>query len=672
VYALGAVLYEMLAGEAPFTGPTAQAIVAKVLTTEPGGIRSLRRTVPPHVEAVVMQALEKLPADRFGTAAEFAAALSNPSYAAPARAALAAPSRQRILTFVPWLLLALALGLLGWQRWGRAGAAEPEPIQRFSIVLPEDGAWTNQSGASLSISRNGRVLVYTGRGPGIQRIYLRPMDRTDPVPVPGTDNGGRPVFSPDGRWIGFVGNRGLVRVPVAGGPTEDVCRLGGYMWLAWLENNSVVFADGTGGLRQCSFAGEVTTLLANDSGATFNHPHGLPGDRGILFTLRQRGTDRIAVLDLRSRVMKPLDLLGSDPRYVETGHLVYVTPDGTALAVPFDLDRLTPSGDPVTIAQGIAIDGDGTASMAVSLSGVFVAVSGSASSRALELVDRTGQTQPLTTEVAEFYGPRFSPDGRRIAVSRGEITLWVLDRAQGNLTRLPPDGSALRPVWTPDGSRIAYVRQTGAKVDLRIVNADGSAPPESLLTHESLSVWAGMFTPDGRSLVVRTVGGPTLRDIWLKHLDSASALVPLVQSPANEVSPSLSPDGKWLAYNSNESGRLEIYVRAFPGMGGRTQVSIDGGTEPVWSPRGNELFYRSGEHFIAALVRTSPAFEVIQRTTLFSSRDYGDPDGTYQDYDVSPDARSFVMVRNLNTLTQFQVTLNLFRQLQTAAGEARR
>jgi serine/threonine-protein kinase len=464
-----------------------------------------------------------------------------------------------------------------------------------------------------------------------------------------------------------------VRAPVAGGPPETLCRLGGYFWLSWLENNHIVFADGTGGLRQCSLSGEVTTLLPNDSSSTFNHPHGLPADRGILFTLRRNGTDRIAVLDLRSAEVKPLEILGTDPRYVETGHLVYATPDHTVLAVPFDLSSLTTSGEPVVIAQDVPVDGEGGASMAISLSGMFITIGSSAAARALELVDRSGRAEPLTAEVGEFYGPRFSPDGRRIALSRGETTLWVFDRIQRSLTRLPPDGSALRPNWSPDGARIVYVRQTGARVDLRIMNADGSAPPESLLALENLSTWHGLFTPDGHSLLVRTVGGPGLRDIRLKRLDSAGPLVSLLESPANEVSPSVSPDGKWLAYNSNESGRPEIYVRSFPGMGSRSQLSIEGGTEPMWSPRGNELFYRNGEKFIAAEVRTSPTFEVIRRTTLFTSREYGDPDGTYQDYDVSPDGRSFVMVRNLSNLSQLLVTLNLFRNLDAAStGVARR
>jgi Tol biopolymer transport system component len=302
----------------------------------------------------------------------------------------------------------------------------------------------------------------------------------------------------------------------------------------------------------------------------------------------------------------------------------------------------------------------------------MITVSSSAGARALELVDRTGRAERLTEELGEFYGPRFSPDGRRIALSRGETALWIFDRAQRSLTRLPLDGASFRPVWTPDGQQIGYVRLTGSRLDLRIMKADGGAPPESLLAISGPEPWHVLFTPDNRSLVVRTVGGPGVRDIWLMRRDSGSALVPLVQTPANDVSPSLSPDGRWMAYGSNESGRPEIYVRSFPGLGARYQVSVDGGTEPVWSPRGTELFYWSGINFTAAQVRAGSNFEVVRRTTLFSNPEYGDLDGTYQDYDVSPDGQHFVMVRTLSGMSRFEVTLNAFQNLKPSAAGGER
>ncbi|MGH7560264.1 MAG: protein kinase domain-containing protein [Gemmatimonadales bacterium] len=670
VYALGAVLYEMLCGEPPFTGPTAQAIVAKVLTTDATAPRAVRRTIPPHVDAAVMQALEKLPADRFASAAEFAAALANPAFAAPVGSRVVAlPARRRAVTLLPWALLAAALGVLALTRL-RSPRPASQSVHRLAIVLPEEMAWVEMTGSSIALAPNGQTLAYTGRGRVVQQIYLRHMDRADPVLVQGSENGGRPIFSPDGRWVGFVGNSGFVKAPVAGGPSEAVCRLGGYFWLTWLESGGIVFADGTDGLRQCSPTGETGILLENDSTETFNHPHGLPDDRGIVFTVRRGGVDRLAVLDLETRKIEQLGILGADPRYVETGHLAYATPDGTIRAVRFDPKSLSPSGESMVVGEGVSIERDGAAGMAVSRSGTLVTISASGVARALELVDRAGRAERLTQEVGEFYGPRLSPDGRRIAVSRGEVTLWVFDRDQRTMTQLPLDGSALRPVWTNDGRRIAYVRQMGAKVDLRIMNADGSAPPESLLTLSGLSPWHVQLTPDNRSLVVRTVGGSGIRDIWLRSRGPDTTLVPMVVTPANEVSPSISPNGKWMAYTSNESGRPEIYVRSFPGAGMRYQVSLSGGDEAVWSPRGHELFYRSGKDFIAAEVRTVPSFEVLRRTTLFSNPEYGDLDGTYQDYDVTPDGRQFVMIRSLPGMSRFFVTLNAFQNLGAGSGPA--
>jgi serine/threonine-protein kinase len=666
IYALGAVLYEMLAGEPPFTGPTAQAIVSKVLTSDPPAPSTARKTIPPHVDAAVMQALQKLPADRFGSAAEFAAALANLAFVSQTRErVMQKPVRARVPALLPWALFAAAVGFLAFDLL-RPDPVSPAPVHRLTIVLPEDAVWVDQSGSGMALSPDGRMLAYYGRGALGQSIYLRAMDRLDPVPIPESENGARPVFSPDGRWVGFIGNSGFVKVPVAGGPPERGCRLGGYFWLTWLESGHLVFADGTGGLRQCALSGEMTTLLVNDSTETYNHPHGLPGDRGVLLTVRRGDVERLAVLDLQTRTVRPLDIVGSSPRYVGTGHLVYGTSDGTVRAVGFSLESLTPSGDPVLLGHGVLR----SAQMAVSRNGTIVIAEASSGARSLELVDRAGRAERLTQEHREFSGPRFSPDGRHVAVSVGEASIWTLDRVQGTLTRLPADGASLRPAWSRDGRRIAYVRQVGSQLDLRIVSADGSSPPESLLVMPpGLQPWHVLFAPDGRSLVVRSVGGSGVRDIWLKRPDSA-ALVPLLQSPANEVSPALSPDGHWLAYTSNESGRAEVYVRSFPGMSGRYQVSLEGGEEPVWSPRGNELFYRSGAALIAAEFRGGDSFEVLRRTTLFSSNEYGDLDGTYQDYDVSPDARHFVIVRRSFRMSKLQVTLNAFQNLESGGAGA--
>ena len=666
VFSLGCVLYEMLVGEPPFTGPTAQSIAAKVMTSEPALLTTQRKSIPQSVEAAVLRALEKLPADRFGSAADFAAAMESASSVVTAPNMNAA-GRRRSLTrlWLPWTFALGALGFIAIDWLRQPPTPPPSPVQRFDIVLPENASWVDEAGSGMALSPDGTMLAFIGQDSSAQRwVYLRAMDQLDPVAIPGSESGGNPFFSPDGRWVGFIAS-GIVKAPVAGGRPERLCDGsggGGYFNETWLESNAVVFADGTPpGLMQCSVLGEVTTLLASDSTESFNFPHGLPGDQGLLFSIRRGSAERLAVLDLRTKSVKSLDIHGSDPRYVATGHLVYLSPDGLVRAVRFDMQTLTTSGEPVIIAEGVRVNILGKAMIAVSRTGTIVAAGAAVARRSLELVDRNGRAERLYPRLGEFLDPRFSPDGRRIATSLG-ADIWLLDRTQGALTRLSFDGSASRPAWSHDGRQVSYIRQVGAKVDARFVMADGSASADSVLAMPGYGVWEVLFAPEGQSLIVRTTGGASNRDLWRVQLDSARQASALLRSPADEVSPTISPDGRWLAYASNESGRYEVYVRSFPDMGGRYLVSLDGGTVPVWSPRGGELFYRSGPAFMAAEVRVGPPFEVLRRTVLFSNAEYvSDP--THPGYDVAPDGQHFAMVRNPGGTSHLTVTLHLLENL---------
>ncbi len=663
VYALGAVTYEMLSGDPPFSGSTAQAIVARVVTEPPRPLLAQRHTIPPHVEAAVLTALEKLPADRFGTAKEFAEALSSPHVLTSSRPG---SSRPHVLTSsrpgttrtsrLPALLLATALLAAAWGWLRPRPAPPPSPVYRFNVTLPLDAAWVGDIYSNPALSPDGTLLAYSGRdSTDRRRLYLRAMDRLDPVPVAGSETATNAFFSPDGRQVGFALDTRIVRAPVAGGTPETVCDAGNVR-ATWLERNTVVFADGMG-LRECTMLGALSTLLASDSTEKFGHAHGLPGDRGVLFGIQRGATSRLAVLDLRTSKVKPLDILGSNPRYVDTGHLVYVGPDRRLRAVRFDLARLAPAGEAIILEEGIAVE-LGAAVMALSRTGSIVAPSSASSERTLELVDRNGRAERLFPRLGAYFDPRFSPDGRRIAISVG-TDIWLLDRFQGTLTRLSFDSSASRPVWSRDGRQVSYVREIGVVADLRSMSADGSSPAESLLTLPGIGLWEVLFAPGGRSLVVRTA---VPRDILLVALDSASPPSPLLKSLADEVAPAVSPDGRWMAYVSNESGRAEVYVRSFPGMQARTQISLEGGTEPVWSPTGNELFYRSGPALLAAEVRAGTTLEVVRRVPLFASADYA-ADQTHAVYDVAPDGRHFVMVRNLGGTSHLRVTLNLFQNL---------
>jgi serine/threonine-protein kinase len=667
VFALGAVTYEMLTGDPPFAGSTAQAIVAQVVTEAPRPLRPKRHTIPPHVEQAVLTALEKLPADRWGSAQDFADALGD---ARPAQLAGLAHTRATALASrAPTAALGLAIAALGaLAAWGwlrpRPAAAVP-PIYRFNVMLPMNAAWVGDILSLPALSPDGTLLAYTGRDSTDRRwLYLRAMDRRDPVPVPGAEGGANPFFSPDGREVAFILGTRLVRAPVTGGTPTTVCESGNARG-TWLERNTVVYTD-RHRLVECNMSGQSTTLLAGASAETFTHVHALPGDRAVLFGIQRGAATELAAFDLGTSRQKLLGIKGSNPRYVATGHLVYVDLDRRVRAVPFDLSSLAASGESIGIDEEIGVE-FGAAIMALSRTGTIVAPSTSSTERALELVDRSGRAERLLPRVGEFSDPRFSPDGRRVVLTVGS-DIWLLDRLQGALTRLSFDSSATRAVWSPDGRRVAYVRQIGVLNDLRIMNADGSAPPESLLALPAVGLWEVLFTPDGRSLVVRTAGGAAgVRDILSVPLGSVASPEPLLQSPASEVAPAVSPDGRRMAYVSNESGRAEVYVRSFPDMRERTQVSVDGGSEPAWSPRGDELFYRSGAAFWKVDARPGPAFELRGRTLLFRDATLT-TDLTHRTYDVAPDGRQFLTVRNLEGRSHLKVTLNLLQNLARSGG----
>jgi Tol biopolymer transport system component len=607
----------------------------------------------------VLQALEKLPADRFASAAEFGAALHDPGYAKTTPAPSRVPSRAHAGRWLPWALLLATWGGIAFGLLRPKGTVSAPPVYRFDVVLPDNAAWVGDIFSVLTLSPDGTTLVYNGQdSTGQRRLYRRAMNQLEPTPIPGSENGAAPFFSPDGKWIGFRLGTRLVKAAVGGSAPETICEAGGLVRATWLERNVVVFADREG-LRQCSMSGQLTTILPSTRGESYALAHGLPGDRGVLFGIEHDSTTALAVLDLQTHRMKRVNLAGGDPRYVATGHLVYLSPDGLVRAVRFNLRKLSAEGEPVVLESDARVELGG-AVMAISRTGTIVTPA-AAPQRAVELVDRSGRAEALLSQHGEFGDPSISPDGRRVALRRGR-DIWLLDRSQGALTRLSFESYASRPTWSPDGRQISYVRQVGTHLALRLQAADGSTPAESLLDLPNLEIWEGLFTRDGRSLIVRTVGGRGSRDVWLAPRDSG-APVHLLGSPADEVAPAISPDGRWMAYVSNESGRAEVYVRSFPGMGGRYQVSVDGGTEPAWSPRGDELFYRNGPALIAAQVQTGSGVEVVRRSTLLSEPAYV-TDLTHRVYDVMPDGRHFVFIRNLAGVNHLTVTLNRFQNLR--------
>ena len=660
IYALGCVLYEMLTAEPPFTGATAQAIIARVMTEEPRSLMLQRHTVPAHVEAAVRTALEKLPADRFGSAAAFAEALANPAYAtSPGSAGHVAPARDgsglRALLRGPGLAAAVsglvlgALGLAaGWATWRPRPPAFAPAVLRYAITLPDSVAYQYADGETIAYAPDGSVFAYVSRA----GLLLRSADRLDPVPVPGARRGVAPFFSPDGRWLGFLADGRLMKVQLAGGaPVTIADTLAGYNF-DWGTDDTIRYhtappTDQTSRvLMAISARGGEPRLIARPdsaSGELFRSPTLLPDRRTVLFTIWTRATGRLAALDLRKGTITRFDQTGSTPRWVDQGFVVLGNPDGTLTALPFDAGRVRPTGAPVTIARDL-MQADAISVWAgVSNSGSLVYVqSGAISQRQLTLVSRSGQVTALVPEPRAFAGPRFSPDGRRVAVDiteegGGGSDVWILDVAQRAWSRLTTDRISNRPIWTPDGRRIVY----SSFADLWWIAADGSARPESLLVAVGTR-YAGTVTPDGRAVVFQQLSGEQ-NGIRSLAFDSAPAARTVIPAAFNESAPALSPDGHWLAYQSDEAGRMEVYVRPYPGPGARVPVSVLGGTEPAWSRDGRELFYRAADSMMVAAVSLRPTFAVTGRRRLFAGAFLRG--GPFREYDVTSDGQRFVMVQ---------------------------
>jgi eukaryotic-like serine/threonine-protein kinase len=668
VYALGAITYEMLLGEPPFTGPTPQAIIAKVMTSEPVVPSIQRKSVPPAVDGAVMTALEKLPADRFGTAAEFADALTTPT-SRPTR--LPRPGsgswlERHAMPVVGVLgVIALAASILALRRTSGPAASA---VNRFGIELSTAEGLAPVGGSRVAWSHDGRAFVYVGTssGGGTQ-VWLRTLDALTPTPIAGTDGALSPFLSPDGQQVGFVTTNpfSLKVAPRGGGKATvivaDSLSGGGGDWSddGWIyfdggSNISRIRADGTG--REM-----VTALDSTRKEIGIAWPQALPGQRGVIFRVRRAGDDvgsyGIFVYDLKRRTRKPL-VKATFARYAPSGHLVYVLADGSLMVQRFDLDRLAVAGEPLLIARGLGIGAFGVADLAISPTGSMLYSTGGGITTAEPVwVGRDGASSAIDSSWHVFAsGLALSPDGSRLALhlnapSAGSTSrtedIWVKQLPNGPMSRLTFEGEQnRRPSWSHDGRDVLFLSSRSGPSALYRQRADGGAPAERAIGTDT-PLGEGLESPDGRWLILRSeIGTPGDGDILAMRIGIDTVLRPIIASAFQELAPALSPDGRWLAYTSNETGRREVYVRPFPDVSaGKYQVSTAGGSSPRWSHRGDELFYRSlSEDFMAAQVRIAPTFTLLSQKRLFSAVGYtrGLEHATF---DVSPDDRRFLMLR---------------------------
>ena len=650
VYALGCVLYEMLTGEPPFTGPTAQAIVARVMTEEPRSLTLQRKTVPPHIEAAVATALEKLPADRFQTAAEFAAALGRlgvSSGATPIRRSAARPApredtrvRRAVTWAVPVVTLAVGLALGA----GVLSRSTPERVVRMSITLP-----TEVPPVAIRLSPDGSTLAYiSGQGDRLA-IFVRRLDELVPRRLEGTDDAITISFSPDGQWIVYLVGSQARKVSVSGGAPVNIAVGGGAPLtnIEWSGSDQFIVATG-GGLSRLWPDGTLRPFATADSAATATVlalEQVLPNGHVLARLWRSPPVGPVLVIDPESgRRDTVLDADVAWANYAD-GMLVWTLQDGALYGAPFDLGRrrLGNGGQPLggTVLSILGFAPPATASAG----GLAYAPT---RPRALVRVSRNGLATTLLGTDRTYHNPRVSPDGRRLSLDFTDQVrdVWLFDIADSTLTRFGFDTSAHDAEWMPDGSALVFAATRGSLIGAFRRRLNAAARAESVyVAPQQISLHG--ITPDGRTAVGVVIESGVF-DLVSVGLDGRPRYDSLLVTRYNEGWPTISPNGRWLAYQSDESGRNEVYLSSWPGLGTKLQVSQNGGTEPAWSRDGRELFYRSGggaePMLVAATFEGTTELRVRSRTPLFSvaSYEFATP---HRNYDPFPDGRSFAMVR---------------------------
>jgi len=668
IYALGAVTYEMLVGDPPFTGSSVQAVVAKIMSEKPTAVRTLRDTVPPGVEAAVLTALAKLPADRHASAQDFVAALSDmrpptssfSGYAGATGASASAsePSRRGVL-IAGWgiAVIAIAAAAVGWLR-----PAPASPTLRYEMLLGNDQGLGAVRGSRLALSADGGMLVYVGRQPGASRLLVRRRDQLRATPIPGTENAINPAISPDGQRIAFAANAGLAGIGVVGlngaPPLSAFASQGGTDGVTWSDDGYIYFdgqtAGGTVGILRVSPEGGPTTQMTvvDTAAGQADHywPVALPKKRGLLFTIQSRLTrepSQVAVLDFKSGEYRPL-FVAQTARYVSSGHLVYVTTAGALLAVPFDLDRLETTGAPFALAEGVSARAYGAIDIAVSESGTLVYAPGAAnaSEARLVLVARDGQIETVdATMQGEAQTLSLSPDGTQVAlginVTGGENQTWVKRLPDGPLRKVTFDGRLNgRPGWSHDGRTIGFISNRRGSRELWATAADGSGAPMPIVQRTGEEIAEALWSADGEWLLSRTEGSGVVHARRTRG-DTTTRTLELSKTEVMHLA--LSPDSRWLAYMIAEGGSMQLYVRPFPAVeSGRWLVSEGTGWEPHWSRSGRELFYLDAVNMMHSVeIFPGPTFTAGRARPLFQA---GDVASGIRSWDVMPDGKRFLFI----------------------------
>lgn len=691
IWSLGVIFYEMISGQLPFKGEYESAMIYSIMNLDPEPLTGLRTGVPMDLEKIINKLLEKDPDDRYQNVIELPVDLK----AVDLKSIGTSQISTTILTekiaqkpalwrrVVPWSITAIMAVVAVWSLI-HLYKFEPLPNDRYMIDLPPNAKieTTMDDNNLIALSPDGTRLVYVANLGNTTQLYLREIDKFDVIPIPGTEGANTPFFSPNSKQIGYYEPFAskLMKIALPDGAPIPICYApSDTRGASWGDDDTIVFGSLNSGLFVVSADGDsaqpLTTLNTKAGERTHRFPQILPGSKAVIFMI---GTNdiytydesRIAVVSLETHEQKILVERGSSPQYVPTGHIVY-SRAGNLMAMQFDSKRIKETGSPFRILEGIvSSDVTGAAQFSFSLNGngklVYISGGPEIYYNRIVWVNREGEVTQLTPNLSQplFQLFNISPDRQKIAVmiAGANNHIWRYDMTRGPWTQLTFKENNLVPVWTPDSEQLTFQSSRGGG-GLFSMRADGSGEVELLTTSEYFQM-PGSWSPDGNVLVFTELHPQTKNDILTLQVGEDNPSSFLV-TEYNEYSPVFSPDGNWIAYMSDEYGKYEVFVRPYPFVPGvKYQISDKGGTEPVWNPKGHELFYQNGEKMMVVAIETMPAFKPESPQLLFTGQFI--PNIYLQSYDYDPDGDRFLMIKSEGerTINKINVVVNWFEELK--------
>jgi len=687
IYSLGIIMYEMLTGNPPFEAETPFALGVKHKSEAPKNPMEFNPQIPDDLSKTILKCLEKEKNSRYQSAADVRSELERIEQGLPttdrvlpkkkpftSREITVQFSTKKLLVPALAILCLVLIALMIWSPWIKRDPTS-NTVKRFTVNLNRDEnlGGTNY-GNNLAISPDGKNLIYQATADNITQLYLRPIDQFDSVSLPGTENAEEPFFSPDGNWVGFFQAGMLKKLRIGSASPVIICKGTPQPHGAtWGIDGSIIFGGTTPGLTRVSDTGgtpqEITTPNPDNNETQHRFPQLLPGGKIVLFQINYAGDNnypRIAVLSLDKLKWKTiLEEESRYPSYAPSGHIIY-TQSGMLMAVPFDLQRLEISGNPFSVLESVWIPRDKPINLCFSRDGTLAYVSqiSEETENQLVWVNFEGQSIQPKQELLSYEQPRISPDGKNIAMKK-DYFLYAYELERNIITQLTSESDTNYPIWSPDGKMLAFTsswKGGGGFKTIHFISIDGSKDVDEVYNSD-FPIYPASWSPDGMWIAFYEINPNSQRDIWVLSLKDRTAK-PIIATKNNERAPMFSPDGSFIAYVSNDTGRDEIYVQPFPTTGAKWQVSHDGGREPYWDPNGDKLFYRIGNKMMSLEIESGPSFNWEKAQIVFEGNFFSHLN--YTTYSKTPDGDRFMMSKPKGDLVvrQINVVLNWFEVLK--------